>query len=489
MIGAMSSMSRRRFWFFFFIILALAAGVRCYKLGSLPGSLTQSEVALWVEANILMTGGWNLPSPLSDSLAPWLVALSFQLFGRSEWALRLPSAMIGITTVVAGGWLARTLFRDPRGRDHRTPQVLQLVTMLVLSLSPWAIFASRAALQVDLHFWQLIVCVIITLLAYPLRSYWWKGGLVLIPLAIYGILSHISMPWQSSAWWVELQEKQAVTAQPTMSNPTVIDQLLTHPTFRLIPALSEKFADTFDARLLFVTGDRQLLQGTGAHGLFLMPFLPFLLLGLYQLAKTHRVHLLGLIIWICLAALPAAFTQHSPNSFYFLLALVPFSLLISVGLTVATNKLRHWWPVVGFPAVLLLTFAIFFSFSQFWHYYLTFYPSQSKKAWSSGFKEATTLYADNVDRVDEFYWEFTDQDFTLWLKAYVDPQIENTATFSKLRPGHFRGFEHTAPEVTKVMVAATPDKLSELHAQSQTVITNVTPLGNDNLVLAEVKRK
>lgn len=60
-------------------------------------------------------GQWLAPSFLGEPwfekppLNPWLIAISFQTFGISEWSARLPSVIAGVAGVLLTYWIGRTL--------------------------------------------------------------------------------------------------------------------------------------------------------------------------------------------------------------------------------------------------------------------------------------------------------------------------------------------------------------------------------------------
>src|SRR3989338_4534962 len=104
------------------VITLLSAILRLYQLGSTPNALEWDEVALGYDAkSILKTGrdqfGHFLPltfRSLDDYKPPvyeYLTVPSVAIFGLTPFAVRLPSAVSGITMVVLLYYFSSFVFR------------------------------------------------------------------------------------------------------------------------------------------------------------------------------------------------------------------------------------------------------------------------------------------------------------------------------------------------------------------------------------------
>ena len=143
------------------IILIFAALVRLIVLGQVPTGITADEVSQGYSAYSLLRTGkdeWGLNFPLTsfrafaDYRAPlqtYLILPSVALFGLTEFAVRLPSAIFGILAVLAVYLLTGELF----GRKKITILGVELgiaeVAALFMALSPWSIQFSRTALEAN----------------------------------------------------------------------------------------------------------------------------------------------------------------------------------------------------------------------------------------------------------------------------------------------------------------------------------------------------
>lgn len=185
------------------IIILLAAFLRLYKLGSVPPSLYWDEASLGYNAySILKTArdehGRFLPgtnfAAFGDYKPPgyiYATVPSIALFGLNEFAIRFPSALFGILTVLLTYFLAKKLFEEgqngwqswkgPRQRaasnfflktvpdlkintstkvrastgrkettDRTHSEPIALLAALFLAISPWHLQFSRGAFEANL---------------------------------------------------------------------------------------------------------------------------------------------------------------------------------------------------------------------------------------------------------------------------------------------------------------------------------------------------
>ncbi len=133
----------------------LAAGLRLWQLGNVPPSPDWDEVALGYDAySIIHTGrdefGQFLPVVLRsfDDYKPALYAYlsipTVLIFGLTTFAVRLPSAIFGIVSVLAVFFLIKELFRNYRYKDY-----LALLSAFFLAISPWSLQFSRVGFEAN----------------------------------------------------------------------------------------------------------------------------------------------------------------------------------------------------------------------------------------------------------------------------------------------------------------------------------------------------
>lgn len=138
-------------------VLGLAIVLRFWQLGAIPWGTYWDETAMLVDAKALAETGQDIhgstglqtifPS-YGDYKLPvyiWLASFSVKLFGATAWALRLPSAIIGVLGVLLVGALIRELWRDLKSPWQR--EIGALVAGFVMAVSPWDILFSRTGFE------------------------------------------------------------------------------------------------------------------------------------------------------------------------------------------------------------------------------------------------------------------------------------------------------------------------------------------------------
>lgn len=129
-------------------ILCAALFSRFYKLGENPVGLFRDEASTGYDAySMMLTGrdqyGTFLPlfsrsfGDYNESLYRFLVVPSVLFFGLTEFAVRLPAAVIGLLTVLIFYFLSQILF----GKN------IALLTTFLLAVSPWHIMYSRVGFR------------------------------------------------------------------------------------------------------------------------------------------------------------------------------------------------------------------------------------------------------------------------------------------------------------------------------------------------------
>src|SRR5438094_5460326 len=119
----------------FCCILVLSVFLRFYLLGSNPPSIDWDEASLGYNAySILKTGAdeYGNKFPLSfrsfDDYKPplyiYLTVPSIALFGLNEFSIRLPSAILGITAVMATYFLVLQILDSWQKKERETIALL-----------------------------------------------------------------------------------------------------------------------------------------------------------------------------------------------------------------------------------------------------------------------------------------------------------------------------------------------------------------------------
>ncbi|KKU93819.1 MAG: Glycosyl transferase family 39 [Candidatus Amesbacteria bacterium GW2011_GWC1_48_10] len=153
------------------VVLVVALAVRVIGLGKYPVSMGIDEIANAYNAYSLLTTGhdeWGKVLPVTlrsfnDYKPPvniYLIVPSIAFFGKTEAAVRLPTAVLGaLTAVVWAVWVRRW----GMGRG------VAIAAGLGLALSPWHINYSRAT-------FEAVTALFLVLTGVTLFQRWEKGG-------------------------------------------------------------------------------------------------------------------------------------------------------------------------------------------------------------------------------------------------------------------------------------------------------------------------
>jgi 4-amino-4-deoxy-L-arabinose transferase-like glycosyltransferase len=548
-------MSRRGYVWLIGFILALALGLRLYQLGSVPHGVYIDEVAMLVDAKSVSQSGLDMHGrPWYQVLYPsygdyklpiylWLASLSVKVLGVSDFALRLPSVLAGIGTVMMAGLITRELLTDKKLKDWA-----QVATMTVVAIAPWSILFSRTGFEGHVgqfllatsiwwallgrrRWWGLPMAAVIGGLAtysyfsvrfvwpvvFSLLSWLWVidwsqtkkveivkhlGTRWIFPLALFGLLliPMLKSPLYADSNRFRLSTDSVLNRSDLviqsnvyreLAGNTLVDRLLFHRSWLMGRELLLNYADNLSPLFLFTTGDPNLRHGTGNHGLFLLPMLPCLLLGVWYLYRRHKRVLLLLGVWWLVALLPASVPETTPHALRSLNALVPISVIMGIGLgwlLTNSNRLAKWG-----IAVVLVIFT-----SAFTYHYFHFYAADSGPAWQQGYAEVVEQIFKQQD-YDHLYVFPFDERFYLWMMAY-GPQTaqdfhswESQYFMFKQQAGvsfdSFSSWEQVPGQKKRIMVVGRQDQVEPVLARPDVAVVRqegVNDLNQRNVYIVAV---
>lgn len=474
--------NKYQFAIIYAIILLIASGLRLWRLGEIPIDTYWDETAMIMDGQAVVATGndvhgknWLQPifASYGDYKLPvyiWLVTIAVKLVGPTAFAVRLPSAVAGILTVILTGLIAQELFKHLLSARHR--QNLQLWAMLIVSIAPWSITFSRVGFEG--HLGQLLVgstfylalkarkqarCFLIAATLaitavfsyfstrfvlpigyfmsffYTLQTkvkkaavgYYLLGGAVFVAGLIVMSLSPLypaSQQFRLSSPSI-LDQSPAVQLANTyrqLSNNSPIDRIFFHRYFFTLKRLLINYSKNLDLNFLFWTGESNLRHSTGEHGLFYLSFLPLLIYGLYQLAQKRQVFIiLYLLSWWLFGLLPASVPLEVPHALRSLNSLIPIAILIAYGGEALFNQniLRRNLLSAIFGCCLI------WESTGFIHYYFQIYPHTSASAFQAGYTQLASALLAEKSSANQVWVDIDDNRFYLWLLAnsYYPPQL------------------------------------------------------------------
>jgi 4-amino-4-deoxy-L-arabinose transferase-like glycosyltransferase len=404
----MDNMKRWHWWLAWIFIFIIGIGLRFWQLGQIPWGTYWDETAILVDAQALASTGRDIHGlPLFQTIFPsygdyklpayiWLASLSVKIFGATAWAVRLPSALVGVATIGLAGLLGAELLRKRAENSER--KLLAVIAGFIVAVSPWSILFSRTAFEghvgqfflgLSVYFWLkgkqtkswlilsglagaaavycyysvrfvwpvVILALTLTELwpnVFTIKTIWQSSKHALFLLLVPGVIFYLSLlplthsPLASEADRFRLSASSILTMKDwavvsnqyrAMAGNQFWDRIFYHRHWLMARELLQNYADHLNLNYLFFTGDSNLRHGTGKTGVFLWWCLPGLLVGLYWWAKNLPRYFWLLLVWWLAALLPASVPETTPHALRSLNALLPSALFISAGFL----ALHTWW--------------------------------------------------------------------------------------------------------------------------------------------------
>ncbi|MDP2684965.1 MAG: glycosyltransferase family 39 protein [bacterium] len=443
-------------WILLLVTIILGSVLRLWQLGNIPPSPDWDEASLGYDAySILHTGrdqfGKFLPVDLRSfndykpAFYAYLVMPSIYIFDLNIFAVRFPSAIFGILSVLATYFLVKELFSiGPKTLRPKAQELLALLSALFMAISPLSIQFSRVGFESNvgtafnifaaLFFlkglkkpWLLsvsIACAGLAIYTYQSEKVFTPLLLLMLVLLSWKKLILINKKYLVSAFVIGMvvifpmiqniitdkSSLERLRGTSVFSSQTELlkaglrkldrdeqnnDQLgLLLDNRRIIYAktILQGYFSHFDLNWLFVEGD---IARHHAHGMGIMYLfeLPFLLLGIYSLltsGKFDRRAKLIVFLWILITPIPASVTVGVPSAVRTLNFLPMLQILTAVGILSAFEFFKNR-NLKKASYILILTSYILFSLFNIL-YFLNQYFVQSNyydsAYWQYGYKEA-----------------------------------------------------------------------------------------------------
>lgn len=435
------------------IAIVIVAGLlRIYNVQNNPPSLQWDEVSIGYNAySILKTGrdehGRFMPfdtfvayGDYKPPLAIYLTVPFVAVFGLTELAVRLPSALFGVATVLLTYFLVLELFRDRF--DRKKSETLAILTMLVLTFSPWHINLSRGGFEANIALFFGALGVYFILKARQNPRYWYAAwlpfvgafytfnssriftvlltpalllftwqdlkkhakpfvtGVVIAAICMEPIVPHLisaqaRLRFTEVNIFTDLSVVETSNTRIAREPTSLIGKLVNNRRVGYARSFLIHFMDNLRPEFLFVTGDgnpKFSIQDVGE--LYLMEA-PFLVIGVIAMFLEYPAVAGLLLYWIVAAIIPAATARETPHALRILNSLPTWQLFVAFGIISGTNWVRRVWKkkmfLNGFIVGVLLLYV--FSVVYYLHTYYRHYPVEYSGEWQYGYKQALAAIA------------------------------------------------------------------------------------------------
>ena len=439
-------------------ILLLATILRLVLLDKFPSGLNSDEAAIGYNAWSLIETGkdehgitWPIVFRSFDDYKPpvyfYLVLPFVKILGLNVWAVRLPSALLGIASVYLLYLLAKRLFPE---NEHRH---LPALSAFFLAISPWHLHFSRGGWEVNTATFFILLSLFylhkslentkhlfVFGLSAVLSLYTYHSARVVTPLLIlafsliyfkeikiffekknlkYTLLALVfsiiitlpivfqllSKSGQSRFSGVSVFADTGPIWQATnyriehnSTNPLV--DVFHNRYFTYGLRFIQNYLSHYSPDFLFIDGDtiaRSRVPEMGQTYLFL---LPFLFLGILSLLKFDSHGKKFILAWFLIAPLAAALTYQSPHALRSQNMVIPLTIISAIGVLVFFNfiktNLRKYFSLI----LLVLVTVQLYSFARYLHLYYIHYPKELSYAWQYGFQEIAQYTKVNYDQYD-----------------------------------------------------------------------------------------
>ena len=512
------------------IIILLSAFLRLWNLSVFPSGLNADEAAIGYNVYSLIETGKDehgQPWPVHfKSFADYKPGLYFYLvlpfvkiLGLNVWAVRLPSAILGILSVYLIYLLVKKLFGN---------EDLGLLSAFFLAVSSWHLHFSRGGWESNaanffilLGVWLFLkgldkkVWFLPSILAFVCSLYTYHSSRIVVPLLVLGLIiiyrqkifkmdnfkwiiftivvglfaliplikdfagpagfsrfSGVGLLADSGPYW-RINELRGQHTDP-WSLPV---KLVHNRLFGYGTAFLENWLSHFNGNFLFITGDVIERNRVPEAGQMYFFDIIFLAIGFYFFILKRPKNWLVVFLWLLIAPIAAALTFQAPHALRANNMVFPLVIIAAYGAYWFLNWLKKMKVKLLKVLILILVILLMgWNISRYLHQYYVHYPKVYPAAWEYGFEQLVDEVKDLAGNYDQVYvTDRYDQPYILFLFYLKYPpvdfqkQVELTARdqfgFSTVRD--FDNFHFEAIDWDKlktrsnILVVATPEEINE----------------------------
>lgn len=456
------------------LIIFIAAFLRFYQLGSNPPSLDWDEVSIGYNAySILKTGkdeyGNFLPLSIRSfddykpSLYVYLTVPSIAIFGLTEFAVRFPAAVIGVSSVIVTYFFVKELLSE---WDIKKREIIALLSAFFLAISPWHLQFSRAAFEGNVGMFFLIFALFCFLKALKIPKYYlffgfnfamsmysyhsfrlinpilfvvlfilfWKKiiqqkvwffiTLCFVVLLTFPIYWNFFYPQGSGARlsMVTVFSDQALLAlsaknvAEAKTQHNIVGEIINNRRFIFMPTIVHGYFDHFNFDFLFLHGDGGVQHHAFNMGMLYLWDFPFILLGMWFLLRKMDRKIAILIILFFLGPFPAAITTGTPHPVRAIAMIPGFQIFASVGVIGLYFWIRKKYIHVAYGYLFCCIFGLIINVLYYFNQYYFITPIQYGYFWQYGNKQAIAYAKKNEDKYTKIIMTYSyDQPYIYYL--------------------------------------------------------------------------
>ena len=390
-------MSRNKI--FLALVLLFFLATRLYRIDTLPASV------YWDEASI----GYNAFSIATDLKDEWgdLLPLHFRAFGEfklpvyiysvvpfvkvlglSAYAVRLPAVFYSLGSLVLVYLLAKKI----TGKESAG-----ILSSFILSVSPWLFIFSRTGYEAAAGIFFFLLGTYLFLLtdknkfnllfgttAFLLSFYSYNSFRIIIPVWLFGLLIYTFrrknitvLLFSALIFFISLVPVYRLYKFDTGGMRFSQVEIKNKTDF------VKNYFSNFSPQFLFLKGDTNSRSQIPGHGELFLIDIPFILLGLYAIARSRKVLYYLPLVALLLAPVPAAITKESPHALRAILAAPSLAIISALGINCLSGKVKKYSGILVAIAVI----AYYLSFELYAVDFVTKYQNLSAGDWQYEYKE------------------------------------------------------------------------------------------------------
>jgi 4-amino-4-deoxy-L-arabinose transferase-like glycosyltransferase len=451
------------------LIISLAFLLRIVWLDKYPAGFTADEASLGYDAySILKTGKdqWGQGFPLAlrsfgDFKLPiytYLTIPSVAVLSLTEFAVRLPGAILGTLAVLVGYFLTKKLFNNEK---------IGLTASFLLAISPWHLSLSRGALEANLTTFFLPLGILLFLEGIEKKKYLILSALIfglnlftyhsaryvtplivlilifvnknqvkerykdfLIPGFILGIFlllttgiilggggsraADVAIFNPTDNWHSVADERYKAVL---VGLPDNIARLFSNKAIYILKQFTQNFLTYTSFNFLFLQGAGEATYGMiPGYGVLYLIEIFFLFTALVAFLKNGNKNIRFILLWILIGFIPASLSKGSGYAANRAAVIMPAIQILSaygalILLEALSNKLKSGWLKnflpYGFVVILLISLIFFLE------KYLYYAPAYLAPSMWYGRGEAVTF----VKNIENQYQEI------IFSRSLSEPQI------------------------------------------------------------------
>jgi 4-amino-4-deoxy-L-arabinose transferase-like glycosyltransferase len=378
--------------FVLILVCLLFLGTRLFRISEIPSSVYWDEASIGYNAYSVLTTGkdeWGETLPLhfrafGEFKLPvyiYSVVISEFIFGVNTFAVRFPSVIFGLLSVIGLYLIVLKLTKE---------KFIALLSSFLLTITPWFFIFSRTGYEavagLAFFIWAIYFLnkktLVISTLLFIISAYSYNSFRILATLVLGSGLLYFAIKKEFKIVIVSVLIL-IVSILPIYKLYKLDSGLGRFQTVSDTDNFMQNYLKNFSPKYLFVSGDSNpRSQMPGNPQLYKLDAL-FLLFGLLFIAKSKKLESFAIIGLLLIAPIPAALTRENPHALRSILMSPVLIAISAMGVYYFSNLFKKYKSLI-----LLIVICLYaLSFEGYIYKFGTEYNKLSSSAWQYEYKE------------------------------------------------------------------------------------------------------